>query len=139
MVAANRYHSLSIQEKQAEALARVRERPVACPICGMQLMRADLLAHIGMRCTGPSEPGPGAKWITWGEAVALGVKELGGTRAAMQMRLSRWSRPDSDGRIRVRARGGRGDRKYLEGDLQWWLAIQLVIVVGTNKLVSEGP
>lgn len=135
---AKSYHQLSIAEKQAEALSRSRERPVACPICGIGIMRVEILAHLHARCTGPREPGPGSKWVSWRDALALGTTELKITRTAMGMKLSRWSRPDRNGRVRVRVRGGRGDREYLEGDLHWWLAIQLVIVVGTNKPVSEG-
>lgn len=105
----SRYHQLSIAEKQAEALGRVREQPVACPRhCGVQVMPADLLAHIEQRCTGPREPGPGAKWITHREALELGVP-----RAT----LSFWAR-----RKHVRFVGERQDRKYLYRDLALKLA-----------------
>lgn len=103
----SRYHELSIAEKQAESLARVREQPVACPSCGTQVMPADLIAHVEQRCSGPRDPGPGAKWITWREARALVPKRT----------LVRWV----DGG-RVRFRGGRGDRQYLYRDLAQNLA-----------------
>jgi hypothetical protein len=105
------YQRLSIQEKRALDLARMREQPVACPGCGVGIMPADLLAHLEQRCQGPAEPGPSAKWVTWGQALAL----VGVTA----MRLSRWVRAGY-----VRMRGPRGDREYLLRDLHLRLAYQ---------------
>lgn len=103
------YHRLSVAEKRAASLARMREPAVSCPGgCGMLIMPADLLAHLEERCPGQRDPGPGAKWITWREALALGVPK---------MTLSRWAR-----RGDVRTRGDRGDRRYLAGDLAVLLA-----------------
>jgi hypothetical protein len=110
---ASTYQRMSILQKRARDLARVREPAVPCPGgCGVQLMAADLLSHLSQRCPGPSAPGPTAKWVTWREALVLG---------AAPMQLSRWTR-----RGNVRSRGGRGDREYLLGDLQLQLAKQLV-------------
>lgn len=99
----SRYHKLPIAEKRAEDLARVREPAVTCRICDTQVMRADLLAHIDNRCPGRREPGPGSKWVTWGEARAIGVPKR---------TIVRWVK-----RGYVRVKGGRGDRLYLHADL----------------------
>lgn len=107
----SRYHRMSIAEKGAEALARVREPSVACPSCDTQVMPADLLAHVEERCEGPREPGPGAKWINWREAMAV--------NGVTPMRLSRWARNGH-----VRFVGERQDRKYLYRDLAMKVAQQ---------------
>lgn len=99
---ASRYHLMSAAEKRAASLS-VREPAVTCPDCDTQVMPADLLAHLEHRCPGPREPGPSSKWVTWREALALGVPK---------MTLSDWVR-----RGRVRMRGERGDRRYLLRDL----------------------
>lgn len=99
----SRYHRLSIGEKQAEALGRIREPPVRCPHCDAQVMPADLLGHVEQRCPGPRDPGPGAKWIEHREALAMGVP-----RAT----LSFWANSRQ-----VRFVGERQGRKYLYRDL----------------------
>lgn len=97
------YQKLSIHEKRAYDLRSVRESAVTCPICDMQVMPVDLLNHLELRCTGPREPGPSAKWATHREAVAMGTTKW---------TLSRWvDRGD------VRVKGSRGDRFYLVRDL----------------------
>lgn len=101
---ASRYHLMSAAEKRAGSLATVREPAVTCPSCDTQLMPADLLAHLEQRCAGPREPGPGAKWINWREAI--------GINGVTPMRLSRWARNGH-----VRFVGERQDRKYLHRDL----------------------
>lgn len=98
----SRYHDLPIAQKRSEALARVREPSVTCPSCDTQLMPADLLAHLEHRCSGPREPGPGAKWVNWREARSIVPART----------LVRWVE-----RGFVRVRGGRGDREYLHRDL----------------------
>ena len=100
---ANEYHQLSIKEKRERDLASVREHSVACPTCDTQVMPADLIAHVEQRCTGPRQPGPGSKWITHSEAVAMGVPK---------QTLSWWARNNQ-----VRFVGERQDRKYLHRDL----------------------
>lgn len=99
----SRYHRLPIAEKRAEDLARVREPAVTCPSCDTQVMPADLLAHLDLRCPGPRDPGPGAKWLTWREALAFGVPKR---------TFKRWVK-----RGCVRFKGNRGDRLYLARDL----------------------
>lgn len=96
------YHKLPIAQKRAMAYAAQREPAVACPRCDAQVMPADLLAHVEHRCTGPREPGPTAKWVTWREALVFAPKRT----------LLRWVRQG-----RVRHRGRRLDRQYLYRDL----------------------
>lgn len=135
----SRYHSLPIAQKRAEAIARVREPAVTCPSCDTQVMPVDLLAHIEQRCPGPRAPGPSAKWVGWREAVAIIRRSIAGmSEPAAMMRLSRWSHPDRNQVVRVRARGTRGDRTYLHSDLVKHLA-RTGVVVATNKTVSEEP
>ncbi len=102
-MAASRYHGLPIAQKRAEAIARVRETAITCPTCDTQVMPADLLAHLEARCPGPRDPGPGARWITHREVLAMGIP-----RAT----LSRWA---SSGRVRFL--GEVQDRRYLYRDL----------------------
>lgn len=97
------YQKLSIAEKRALDLSRAREPAVTCPLCDIQVMRADLLGHLDGRCPGRREPGPGAKWLTRREAMALGVP---------RRTLARWV---SKGHVRWKA--GPVCRLYLEGDL----------------------
>lgn len=97
------YHRLPIAQKRALAAATQREPAVACPSCDTQVMPADLLAHIEQRCEGPREPGPGAKWVTYREAIALGVPEA---------TFVRWVQ-----RGFVRYTGEVQDRRYLLRDL----------------------
>jgi hypothetical protein len=135
------YQKLSIHEKRAHDLRAVRETAVTCPSCDTQVMPVDLIAHMEQRCKGPSEPGPSARWMTWREAVAIirrVMPELRLSEPAAMMRLSRWSHADRRGLVVVRARGTRGDRKYLHADLVKHLS-RSGFVVGTNKTVSEEP
>lgn len=133
MVAVASYQKLSLSEKRALDISRVREQPVACPGCGVGVMAADLLSHVEQRCPGRSEPGPAAKWIGWREAVAIIRRAAPMSEAAAMMRLSRWSRSE------IRMCGSRGDRKYLHGDLIRLLVNLGLIVVGTNRSVSGEP
>jgi len=97
------YQRLSIAEKRAVDLERVREPAVTCPRCDTHVLPADLLAHMERRCAGPREPGPGARWIPHRDVLAMGVP-----RAT----LSFWAN-----RGFVRFTGDRQDRKYLYRDL----------------------
>jgi hypothetical protein len=99
----SRYQRLPIAQKRTEDLARIREPAVSCPTCDTQVMPADLLSHMAERCDGPREPGPGARWIPFREAIAMGVP-----RAT----LSKWTKNGQ-----VRFLGERQDRKYLYRDL----------------------
>lgn len=96
------YHRLPIAQKRVEALARVREPAVTCPSCDTQVMPTDLLSHMEQRCSGPREPGPGAKWVSWQEARSI----------VPERTLVRWIE-----RGFVHVRGERGDRQYLHRDL----------------------
>lgn len=102
MMAAS-YQKLSIADKRALDLSRARDAAVRCPHCDMQVMPTDLVAHIDKRCAGRPEPGPGAKWVTWAEALAMGVPRV---------TMHRWVE-----RGFVRFTGDRQDRKYLLRDL----------------------
>lgn len=103
----SRYQKLSIGQKQAEGLARMREQAVSCPRCDTRVMPADLLGHISQRCPGPRTPGPGSKWIPHVEALAmLKVASLG------HLTLARWV-----DRGEVRCRGEPAVRQYLLRDL----------------------
>src|SRR5678815_1605627 len=96
---ASRYHRMTAIEKRAQSMLNVRERPVICTVCDMQMMPVDLLAHQAERCTGPCDPGPSAKWITHRDVMGMGIP-----RAT----LSFWA---NNGLVRFV--GGRQDRKYL--------------------------
>lgn len=100
---ATSYQKLSIHEKRARDLTSVRESAVSCPSCDTQVMPVDLLVHMEQRCQGPRDPGPSAKWVTWREALAMGVPAN---------TLARWARSGF-----VRYVGERQDRKYLLRDL----------------------
>lgn len=102
-MATDDYRRLSIVQKRALDLARARDAAVRCPHCEMQVMPADMSNHLEQRCAGRPEPGPGSKWVTWREALSMGVP--GKT-------FARWvERGD------VRFIGARQDRKYLLRDL----------------------
>jgi len=102
-IRAARYRKLPIGEKQAENLAKMREPAVVCPICDAHTTARDLLEHLASRCPGRREPHPGSAWVTWREALALGVPAT---------TLSFWARTEQ-----VRFIGARQDRKYLMRDL----------------------
>lgn len=97
------YHRLSIQEKQRSALDQARERPTHCPTCETALMPSELLQHMAERCPGQREPHPAARWVSWKQALAMGVP---------RRTLLFWIK-----RGYVRRRGERGDRRYLLRDL----------------------
>jgi hypothetical protein len=96
------YHRMSVAEKQAYSRVVVREPAVHCPTCDTQTTAADLIAH-SARCQGRRDPHPGSRWITWREALALGV-----ARATM----NQWVNAGF-----VRVRGELQDRRYLLRDL----------------------
>ncbi len=108
----SRYHKLPIAQKRTEALTRIREPAVTCPSCDTQVMPSDLVAHVDDRCKGPREPGPGAKWISWREAVAMGEPPAA---------ISRWV---NSGIVRIR--GPQKNRQYLERDLAWQVAMRRI-------------
>jgi hypothetical protein len=117
------YHKLSVAAKAALNLSTVRESAVHCPACDTQVMPADLLKHLEERCSGPRDPGPGSKWVTWREALAMGVP--GKT-------LARWAKNGG-----IRSRGERGDRQYLHRDLVVRLARRRALLVGSVTRDTE--
>lgn len=104
------YHRLSIAEKQAHQRQSMREPAVMCPSCETQTTAADLLEHVASRCPGPRQPGSSSKWVSWREALAMGI--LPGT-------MSKWVK-----RGLVRARGELQDRQYLLRDIAVRVAAQ---------------
>lgn len=109
---ASAYHTMSIAEKRALSTANVREAAIPCPSCLTQVMPADLLAHVQQRCSGPREPGPGSKWVTFREVRAHGVPK---------QTLTDWVKTG-----KVRRRGSRVDYEYLWRDLVVLIAERLL-------------
>lgn len=106
------YHRLGIKEKRTRAREAMREPPVRCPECEMAVQPDELLWHQRERCQGAGEPHPQARWVSWSEALALGVPKP---------TLVRWVRAR-----RVRVRGPRKRRKYLLRDLVRMVAIRRI-------------
>lgn len=98
------YHRMSIADKQAHQRSVMREPAVTCPQCETQTTPADLIEHVAKRCPGSlRDPGPGSKWINWGEARKLGVPKA---------TMNKWvCRGD------VRVRGEIQSRQYLLRDV----------------------
>lgn len=103
------YRRLSIGQKQARHRERMREPAVVCPVCETQTTAAELLTHLDGRCSGPREPNPHASWVSWRQALAMGVP-----RATM----NKWVRSGA-----VRVRGELQAREYLLRDLVMRLAM----------------
>lgn len=74
-VKARSYARLSVPEKQADDRNRMREPSVSCPHCEVQTTVADLLQHVEQRCARSREPHLLSRWISWREAISLGVKK----------------------------------------------------------------
>lgn len=117
------YHRMSIAQKQAHARGAAREQAVVCPRCETQTTPADLLAHLSERCPGRRDPHPASAWVTWRQALAMGV--LRGT-------LSKWV-----DRGLVRIKGDAQDRRYLMRDLVSRLAARRSVVVGGFAAETE--
>jgi hypothetical protein len=103
MSAPANYHRMSIAAKQALHRERMREPAVTCPVCETQTTAAELLEHVETRCPGPREPNPNASWITWRQALAMGVPRV---------TMNRWV---TSGLVRVRSE--LQAREYLLRDL----------------------
>lgn len=97
------YHRLSVAEKERYQRERIREPSISCPVCEAQTTVDDLLAHLAERCAGRREPHHLSRWVTWSEALALGIRR--GT-------LSKWVRREA-----VRVRSNETQREYLLRDL----------------------
>lgn len=97
---------MSLAEKQAAHLERMREPAVVCPQCEAQTTVADLLEHVAHRCPGQRPPHPMSRWITWGETLVLGAEPY---------QVTRWVRR---GLVRTREGAPQGAaRRYLLRDL----------------------
>lgn len=97
------YHRMSLAEKERHTRERAREPAITCPVCEVQTTVDDLLAHLAERCEGRREPHHASRWVTWREALSMGI--LRGT-------LSRWVQ-----RREVRVKFLDGQRAYLLRDL----------------------
>ena len=102
------YRRLSAVDKASYHHDQNREPALRCPGCDTAVLPEDLLAHQSERCPGRGEPHHLSRWITWGDAIKLGVAR--GT-------LSRWVRKGH-----VRSRGEKGQRKYLARDVIYLVA-----------------
>lgn len=118
------YHRLPIADKRRLAIAQVREPFVRCPACDTQLIPADVPAHVRERCTGRPEPHPLARWVTWREAVAMGMSAATLNRAVATGV--------------VRARGKRSKRVLLLRDVVLELARSALAAKPTAGGGEEG-
>lgn len=115
------YHRLTVQAKQARQREAMREPAVPCPHCDAQTTPADLLRHVEA-CSGQRDPHPLSKWVTWGEAIELGVPEetfrRWVRRRAVRSRVR--ARPDNE----RRGRGRPARRVYLVRDVVKLMALR---------------
>lgn len=129
-----RYRRLSVGAKQVAHRERMREPAVACPRCDAQTPPADLLRHVET-CAGPRDPHPLSRWITWSEALDLGVRPR---------TLSGWvQRGWVRSRIRARAEGpasrGRPARRvYLLRDVTKRVALRNRFSAGWSTKSRRG-
>lgn len=106
----SRYHQLSNAQKQAAAREAMREPALSCPRCETMTSPGDLLRHVATSCPGRREPHPRCRWVSWSEAMAMGV-----ARVTLRRWVSnRW----------VRRRRAEGRWEYLLRDLVWHLALR---------------
>lgn len=63
---------LTVAAKQKRHLDAMRAPAVVCPDCETSTGETDLVSHLA-RCEGPREPHPRSRWVTWREAMELGV------------------------------------------------------------------
>lgn len=99
----NPYHRMSRAEKVTRHREQMREPAIPCPFCETQTTVVDLPRHVKDGCPGQRAPHPLSEWVTWSEALALGVP---------RQTMSRWVRQGL-----VRARGERDRREYLRRDV----------------------
>lgn len=98
----DRYRLLSRGAKLAYALATLRDDPVQCPGCPMQVDPLQLETHAS-RCPGNSWNGVSAGWLSSAAVLELGVSDSV---------LSRWGRSG-----KVQRRMGPAGWLYWHGDL----------------------
>ncbi len=96
------YSRMNIAQKQAHQREVMREPSVVCPVCETQTTAVYLIKHV-TRCTGPREPNRHSKWVSWRDAMRMGVP---------RETMSRWVK-----RGLVRVRGELQDREYLLRDI----------------------
>ena len=118
------YRRMNVVEKQAHQRTKMREAAVVCPICEVHTTARDLLGHIATRCPGRRVPHPASAWVSWREAIALGVPR--GT-------LSRWVKFDL-----VRSRGPIKEQRYLLRDLATCLAWRTLLRRARRRRVDSG-
>lgn len=106
----DRYQRLSVSQKQARHRAAMREPDIECPLCGVRTSVADLLRHVDATCPRRRIPHPLARWVTWTEALELGVPKA---------TMLDWVR-----RGVVQMTGAPKARRYLLRDLVRLLAIR---------------
>ena len=68
------YNNLSLREKEAHN--RPHEPPTRCPECDIAVQPEDLVSHLGNRCQGRADPHPRSRWISSGDAQAIGVSRV---------------------------------------------------------------
>lgn len=114
-----RYRRLTMAAKQALHRERMREPAIACPYCEAHTVVAELLRHVESTCPGHRPAHPLSKWISWDEAMALGVPK---------QTLCRWVVLGY-----VQSYGEIGARRYLLRDLVKMLARRIGPRDGTGK------
>lgn len=104
------YRHLTAAAKQARVEAASREPAIACPRCGTMTTVADGRRHLAETCTGRREAHPLSKWVSWRQAVEMGVPK---------QTLHDWVQ-----RGVVQIRTGAEGRQYLERDVVWLLMLR---------------
>lgn len=104
-MAKNDYHKMSVAEKELHN--RQHDIPARCPVCYVAIMPMDEESHVD-RCVGQPPPGPRSRWVSFSQALKMGI-----TGAQL-------SRRASDDRIRTK--GEHGHRRYLLRDITRFLA-----------------
>ncbi len=100
------YHRLSAAEKERHN--RLQEPPTRCHCCEMAVSPDDLLKHVDEWCKGRPDPHPYSRWISWGEAIALGL-----SKKRLELGIG-------SGEIRHRVKRGR--KAYLKRDIVLFVA-----------------
>lgn len=104
------YHRSSVAEKQRMQREQMRAPSIACPYCETKTGEQELLEHVDQRCTGRRPVHPRSRWLSWREAMELGVSES---------TLRRWV---DLGLVRIK--GQRWKRRYLLRDVVCALVLQ---------------
>ena len=117
------YRHLSVAEKETYARDHAPARPpsVACPYCGLQTTPRHLLSHIASGCDGRRQEHHADEYVTFREALNLGVPRA---------ELSRWVH---SGRVRQKLKmiDGAMRRVYRLCDIVMTYAIRRGSAPGT--------